>query len=129
MKVRALDMDSYKEALFSKAAECDEKLKELTAEISVETSPDLVEHSLRAAEREMAVSRLESSHRLLRQIESALSRMARGKYGLCLKCEEDIDTRRLDALPWAIFCVQCQESVDQLREAAHNRRVEHRQAA
>jgi DnaK suppressor protein len=129
MKIRAFDLDSYKETLVSKAAECDEKLKELTAEISVETSPDLVEHSLRAAEREMAVSRLESSHRLLRQIESALSRMARGKYGLCLKCEEDIDTRRLDALPWAIFCVQCQESVDQLREAAHNRRVEHRQAA
>jgi DnaK suppressor protein len=129
MKIRAFDLDSYKETLVSKAAECDEKLKELTAEISVETSPDLVEHSLRAAEREMAVSRLESSHRLLRQIESALSRMARGKYGLCLKCEEDIDTRRLDALPWAIFCIQCQESVDQLREAAHSRRVEHRQAA
>jgi len=52
----------------------------------------------------------------LRLIEEALDRIASGDYGICLSCEETIPEKRLKALPWARYCVTCQEEVGVLRE-------------
>ena len=49
--------------------------------------------------------------KLLREINDALHRIEHGNYGECLECEEPISTKRLDAVPWARFCVTCQESI------------------
>jgi DnaK suppressor protein len=49
--------------------------------------------------------------KLLRQIADALARIEHGIYGTCLECEEPISTKRLDAVPWARFCVTCQEAI------------------
>src|SRR5579883_1679382 len=61
--------------------------------------------------------------KLLREISDALQ----GIYGVCLECEEPISVKRLEAVPWARYCVTCQEqiaaraalgeSVDDLQEA------------
>ena len=48
---------------------------------------------------------------LLRDLEAALRRIERGEFGTCQVCEEPISSRRLDAVPWARFCVTCQETV------------------
>ena len=48
---------------------------------------------------------------VLRQVEEALDRLEAGDYGVCLACEELIPAKRLQALPWARYCVQCQEQV------------------
>ena len=45
----------------------------------------------------------------LRLIEEALDRLESGDYGACLACEEPIAEKRLRALPWARYCVTCQE--------------------
>jgi RNA polymerase-binding transcription factor len=47
----------------------------------------------------------------LRLIEEALDRLDSGDYGTCLACEQPIPIKRLRALPWARYCVACQESV------------------
>ena len=47
----------------------------------------------------------------LRLIDEALDRLESGDYGVCLKCEEDIPDKRLMALPWAKYCIPCQETV------------------
>jgi DnaK suppressor protein len=47
----------------------------------------------------------------LRLIEEALDRLRSGDYGVCLACEEAIPAKRLHALPWARYCVSCQEEV------------------
>jgi len=47
----------------------------------------------------------------LRQIQEALDRLQLGEYGICLSCEEPIAAKRLHALPWAKYCVKCQEVV------------------
>lgn len=44
----------------------------------------------------------------LRDVEEALDRLKTGDYGICLGCEEPIPTKRLDALPWAKYCLACQ---------------------
>jgi len=48
---------------------------------------------------------------LLREVQDALHRIARGTYGVCQECEEPISGKRLDAVPWAKFCVKCQERI------------------
>jgi DnaK suppressor protein len=46
----------------------------------------------------------------LRDVEAALSRLHTGDYGVCEECEESIPLARLRAIPWARFCVSCQET-------------------
>ena len=47
----------------------------------------------------------------LRLIEEALDRIGSGDYGICLECEEPIPAKRLRVLPWARYCVACQEKI------------------
>src|SRR5215467_2166837 len=49
--------------------------------------------------------------KLLREIADALMRIEHGSYGVCLECDEPISVKRLDAVPWARYCVKCQEEV------------------
>jgi len=49
--------------------------------------------------------------KLLREISDALLRIDHGTYGTCMECEEPISTKRLDAVPWARYCVTCQEEI------------------
>jgi len=49
--------------------------------------------------------------KLLREISGALHRIETEQYGICMQCEEPISAKRLDALPWARYCVKCQEQV------------------
>ena len=47
----------------------------------------------------------------LRQIQEALDRLQLGEFGMCLSCAEAIPPKRLQALPWAKYCVKCQERI------------------
>jgi len=47
----------------------------------------------------------------LRMIEEALDRIEAGDYGVCLGCEEPIPAKRLQAVPWAKYCVACQQEL------------------
>jgi DnaK suppressor protein len=47
----------------------------------------------------------------LRLVEEALDRLNSGDYGVCLTCDLPIPPKRLEALPWARYCVQCQEEI------------------
>jgi DnaK suppressor protein len=49
--------------------------------------------------------------KLLREVMNALRRIDEGTYGVCPECDEPISAKRLDALPWARFCVTCQEKI------------------
>jgi DnaK suppressor protein len=50
-------------------------------------------------------------YRQLRMVEEALDRLESGDYGVCLSCDEPIAEKRLQALPWARYCVKCQEEM------------------
>jgi RNA polymerase-binding protein DksA len=46
----------------------------------------------------------------LRSIEAALVRIQQGRYGVCVKCSKRIPQERLEALPYAVMCIDCQKS-------------------
>src|SRR5579862_8940440 len=52
----------------------------------------------------------------LRMIEEALDRIEAGDYGVCLGCEEPIPAKRLQAVPWAKYCVTCQQEMSNSHE-------------
>lgn len=49
-------------------------------------------------------------YQTLKLIDAALDRMAAGDFGACLACGEPISNRRLNAIPWAEYCIRCQEN-------------------
>ena len=92
-------------------------------EIVIETVPDALDQVQLMSDRELAIRNLDRDSNLLRQIHRALSRVANGSYGRCRHCEEDILPKRLAAVPWAAFCIRCQEQID-LREIEVDETVE-----
>ncbi|HWQ52842.1 MAG TPA: TraR/DksA family transcriptional regulator [Bryobacteraceae bacterium] len=50
----------------------------------------------------------------LRLIQEALDRLAAGDYGACAECDSPIPLRRLEAVPWARYCVPCQQRMDEM---------------
>lgn len=80
--------------------------------IEIEKSPDALDEVQHAAERELAIRNLDRDSALLRNVRAALARFEDGSYGTCLHCEEEISQKRLNAVPWAAFCIQCQEIAD-----------------
>jgi DnaK suppressor protein len=53
-------------------------------------------------------------------VQKALRRAADGTLGVCLRCEEEIPEKRLKAVPWAAYCLRCQETVDRLKAAGED---------
>jgi DnaK suppressor protein len=80
--------------------------------IAVERTPDSMDELVLANERDLIVDVLNRETLLLRQVLEALERIETGTYGMCLQCGEAISARRLTALPWAAFCLNCQEAAD-----------------
>ncbi len=105
------EIERYREALSKKMAELSENLGNRKS-IAIEVTPEACERVVLAAQRELAVVRLDRHSRLLRELEAAFSRIEDGAYGVCESCEEAITPKRLDAVPWARYCVHCQNSLD-----------------
>ena len=70
---------------------------------------DIVDRANNSYNRELMFSISDSERGMLLQIEDALSRMNAGTYGRCSNCGNTIHPLRLQAVPWARFCVDCQE--------------------
>ena len=105
------ELQRYRKALSEKLAELSENLGNRRP-IAIELTPEACERTVLAAQRELAVMTLDRYSRLLREIKTAMARIEDGSYGFCEQCEEEIAPRRLDAVPWARYCVQCQDSLD-----------------
>src|SRR5580658_7272020 len=80
--------------------------------IVIKTSPDALDEVQDATEREFAIGNLVRDSDLLRNVRRALRDIDEGSFGVCLHCEEDIGPKRLAAVPWTPFCIQCQEIAD-----------------
>jgi DnaK suppressor protein len=106
-----VELERLKNILEAKQAELSGALRNRD-EIAIEKAPDALDEVQLAGERELAIRNLDRDSNMLRQIRRALARIADGSYGTCLHCEEDISPKRVNAVPWAAYCIKCQEQVD-----------------
>jgi DnaK suppressor protein len=105
------ELIKFRNILEAKQAELEQSVRNRDG-IAIEKTPDALDEVQHASERELAIRNLDRESRLLRNVRAALRRLDDGSFGVCLHCEEDISPRRLAAVPWTAFCIQCQEKID-----------------
>jgi DnaK suppressor protein len=105
-------INTFQSLLKAKATEATKALHNREGTIVERTADEFDEIAI-AFERDIAVQRLDRESRLLRNIFGALSRIENGIFGTCLHCKEEISQKRLAAVPWAPFCLACQQAADQ----------------
>jgi DnaK suppressor protein len=81
-------------------------------ELALTQAPDLLDAIQLAADRELAIERIDRNTRSRSSIHEALEQIEQGRYGICMDCDEPIAQKRLAAIPWAIRCVSCQSKAD-----------------
>ena len=88
--------------------------------LAIDTSPDELDRIQYASDREWAMSNLERNSNRLREVRAALHRIDADGFGVCVDCEENINPKRLAAVPWASCCIVCQEAADRERKTPWN---------
>ena len=70
---------------------------------------DLADKAASAYSKELNFSLSDTERNLLMQIDEAFVRMKNGTYAVCTNCGTTIGEKRLTAVPWTPFCIDCQE--------------------
>jgi RNA polymerase-binding protein DksA len=113
-----IDIDRFREALLEERRRVEAAIENLHADhpgtMSDETGEDavydnhLADTATETYDRELDYTLEENSEHLLGEIEAALKRIEEDTYGVCPNCGKQIPEERLEALPWATLCINCQ---------------------
>lgn len=114
------ELNKFKKILETKQDELEQVVRNRDA-ITIEKSADALDEVQHAAERELAIRNLDRESNLLRSVRLALRRIGDGSFGTCLHCEEEISPKRLAAVPWTAFCIQCQEQADRSQDSGNDK--------
>jgi len=74
----------------------------------LESARDVGDQALMDLDRELGISLMEMRNRRRQAIDEALTRLSEGTYGICAECGVEISEKRLEAVPFAKLCVECQ---------------------
>lgn len=105
------EVQGFRKVLTARVAELERTTRQRDG-ITIERSAELLEEVQAASERALAVGNLDRDYSQLRNARAALGRIQDGSFGVCQRCDENIHPKRLAAVPWAAFCIHCQEAVD-----------------
>lgn len=72
-------------------------------------NPDMFDLADRCLNQEISQKRLDHMEKWLEQIEISLKRVHEGTYGICANCGKPINPERLEAMPAAVYCIECQQ--------------------
>lgn len=93
-----------------------EKIVDASSEEFGADLPDVNDEAARTMSRRILLEIGDKNFDALNQVNEALDRIENGEFGVCAECEEDIPVKRLELLPFAEFCVECQERQEQKGE-------------
>jgi len=105
------ELNRFQAVLTARVAEL-ERVTRRRDDITVERNADQLDEIQAASQRTLAVYNLDREFNQLREARAALRRIEEGSFGTCQECEDEIHPKRLAAVPWALFCIRCQEAVD-----------------
>ena len=104
-------LDKFRAELEKKLSEI-EKNSALRSELITERSNDPMDQMQSRQDLDLTIHTIDSAWRTWKAVEKALALLGDGEYGICLECGEDINPKRLAAIPWTTLCVSCQEERD-----------------
>jgi DnaK suppressor protein len=82
----------------------------------LESARDVGDQALMDLERELGISLMEMRNRRRQSIDEALTRLHEGTYGMCAECGVEISEKRLQVVPFAKLCVECQSRAELLEK-------------
>jgi len=74
---------------------------------------DLADKAANSYTKEFLFGQTNNHRFILQLVEEALNRIKNEEFGLCVHCHEDVQLKRLEAVPWARHCIECQEKQEQ----------------
>jgi RNA polymerase-binding transcription factor len=74
---------------------------------------DLADKAANSYTKEFLFGQTNTDRTLLQLIDEAIERIKDNTYGTCVECDDELQQKRLDAVPWARHCVSCQEKQEQ----------------
>lgn len=105
-------IESYRKRLLEKQEELRRTVAQSEQdgrEADGEITQDPADKAANSYTKEFLFHQSDDNHRILQLIQEALGRMENGAYGHCVECNEDVQVKRLEAVPWARHCIECQE--------------------
>jgi DnaK suppressor protein len=114
-------MDKKKTETFKKHLEQrQQELRKIVArteqdgrDADVGTAQDIADRAANSYTKEFLFHQSNNERQLLQMVELALSRIREGVFGECINCGNDINGKRLEAVPWTRYCINCQEKQEQ----------------
>lgn len=104
------DLQKIKAQLEARLQELDERAHEIDDELSERPDDDWSEQAVEAENDEVLEGMGAMAVNEIQQIKVALGKVEAGTYGICQTCEKKIAPKRLEALPYAITCINCAEA-------------------
>ena len=98
-----------KESIIRKLSETIAESKEMESNVA----QDLVDKAETSYTKEFLLSLTDAERRHLLLIDEALKRLEHGEFGVCQLCQKDIGGKRLEAIPWTPYCIDCQEKAEE----------------
>jgi DnaK suppressor protein len=89
------------------------KNKNYGKEADEEGAQDIADKATNSYTKEFLFSLSNSEREMLQEVDEALARLEGGRFGVCVACEETIERKRLEAVPWTRHCLACQQKVEQ----------------
>ena len=114
-------LETRRQTLLARSARTAEEGREVVPEGGEDYVDDAVTHYTR----EFLLSLSDLERRQVMQVEEAIVRVKEGTFGECMSCGDEIEPKRLEAVPWARYCVSCQEIAEkeELAERYHVRDI------
>jgi DnaK suppressor protein len=109
----AANLKKIREKLIAERELLIEKLNGNDLSIDDSETPDPVDLAVRNYSKNVMLAVSENESRQLTLIDEALRRIDGDEYGECQNCENPIQAKRLAAIPWARYCLACQELIEQ----------------
>jgi len=77
-----------------------------------DSAQDIADRAASSYTKEFLFSQSNNDRQLLHMVETALQRIREGAFGECVNCGNEINTKRLEAVPWTRYCIACQEKLE-----------------
>ena len=73
---------------------------------------DIADRAASSYNKEFLFTQSTNERQMLGMVDSALARIREGTYGECISCGNEINAKRLEAVPWTRYCIECQDKLE-----------------
>lgn len=107
-------LEHFKLVLETHVAEAERIIENAEQEVRASSvkHADAADQAAAEYERQASTFKANAARQTLRSLGQALDRICQGTFGECVQCGSDIEPKRLEAIPWARYCIKCQELVE-----------------